>query len=633
MAYAKGLPDIKSINYDEDFLICHEWFFLCGYVPKLPNNQVSKLSGVTIGIGVDLGRKTEKELTAMKINMATISKLSPYLGLRGADAVSMLKAYKNLTLTETEAFELSRKVKDYYLRDLSDFYNNLKKAENATQKFNDLHLSIKTALFSLYYNRPKLDYKGLREALSANNWAQAADIIEALKSNRSRRKAEALLLRSFRIKCQNEMYISVLMDESGSISQGDFRKEIAFVSDLISKQHAAENQKVFISLVTFSNSARVHCDFTNNRSTLQSALNSISQLSGGTNTGEAIFTARSLFLKTDSYINSNLDARIIIVITDGQSNDRAYTLQQAETSRKSGIQIISVGVGESLNLSELNDMSGGNKNVMLIDDFSSLSASLENLSAGVCTQTSPIESNKTFSSSLENLNSPIYMQIEKSKSSNQRFTVEDKALNSTLGDSKLIICASYNDPYPNEISNELCHYGNNKGVKELVMESKEKALEKDKGFDDFDADFNFESFLNVQLKSAAAAAAEENKNLRILENEDGNSTAIAFVTAAIANNENEKEILYLSVKGRNVNFTINAQECDPKICPFGTNDLVSGSETALIVLLIVLMTVIVLGGLFALHKFTANRDKYKKEHQKQENISDVSKFDYGKLSS
>jgi uncharacterized protein YegL len=584
-------------------------FFLCGYVPKLSNNKVSPKSGVTIGIGVDLGRKSERDLLAMKINPATITKLSPYFGLFGEDAVAKLKAYKNLTLSESEAFELSKKVEDYYLAKLAGFYNDLKKSENATQNFYDLHLSIKTALFSLYYNRPKFDYKGLQEALSANDWGKAADIIEALKSSKSRRKAEALLLRSFRIKCQNEMYISVLMDESGSIKQADFQKEIGFVSALVKSN--AENNKIYISLISFSNTAIMHSDFTNDRSALQKALENISQINGDTNTGEAIFKARSLFLQTNSYIKGNLDGRIIIIITDGQSNDRAYTVSQANISRNSGIQIISIGVGDSLNISELNDMSGGNKNVMLINDFSGLSAYLENLNAGVCTQSSAIESNKTFTASLENLNSPIYLQIEKSINSNQKVIVNDTLMNNTIKDSQVVICVSYNDPFPNEVSNELCHYGNNQGLKELVMESKEKALEKDKGFDDYDADFNFESFV-VDFKNK-----QENKKFRILDDNKINE------------NVKEKEILYLSIKGKNVNFTIKAEECDPKECQFGTNDVVSKNETIIIVLVIIFLIVLVASGLFTLYKYNGKKNK----RQNKNSFSDVSAIDYRKLSS
>jgi len=598
MAYAKGLPDIKSKNYDDDFLICHEWFFLCGYVPKVKDG-ISALSGVTIGIGVDLGRKSEDDLKRMNVNPSTIAKLLPYLGLRGISAVEKLKEFKNLTLTENEALELSHSVKDYYFSDLSNLYEDLKKPENSTVKFKDLHLSIKTALFSLYYNRPKFDYKGFKEALAENDWIQLANIIESLKSNKSRRKAEALLLRSYKNKCQKEMYLSVLMDESGSINQDDFQKEINFVTQLVKSNQ--DNDKIYMSLLSFSNDVSTLSDFTNDRNALLNELKSHKKISGGTNTGEAIFKSRDLFLKTQSYLDGNLDSRVMIIITDGASNDRSYTVQQAGFTKKSGIQIISIGVGNGLNLEELRLMSDGDKNVLLINDFSVLAAYLENLNAGVCSQNSPIENNKTFSAEINDLASPIYLQIEKSKNNNERIVINDTQTNSTLGESQVVICVSYNDPYPNENSNELCHFGKNSGLKELVMYNKENALKKDDNFDSVDYDFSSNSL------------EDEKKKLRILDERASNSTI----------NEDEKEILYVAIKGKNVNFTIKAEECDPTVCKFGTNDIPEskGLSVGIIVLIVILCLVFLFGGIYLF--FIRNKNK------RVENELDSS--NYGKL--
>ncbi len=182
-----------------------------------------------------------------------------------------------------------------------------------------MHLSIKTSLFSLYFNRPKFDYDGFLEELAQNNWKSLADIIESLKSNKSRRKAESLLLRSFKRKCDRDMYLSILIDESGSINQDDYQKEISFVKELIN--YNKENNKIFISLFTFSSFVTRLSIFKNNTDELIQELYNHKKLGGDTNTGEAILQSRSLFIKTESYIRGVLDSRILIIITDGQSND------------------------------------------------------------------------------------------------------------------------------------------------------------------------------------------------------------------------------------------------------------------------------------------------------------------------
>ncbi len=198
-----------------------------------------------------------------------------------------------------------------------------------------------------------------------------------------------------------------------------------------------------------------------------------------------------------------------------------------------------------------------------MDDFSGLIKYLENLNAGVCTQNSFVENNKTLVAKLNDLDSPIYLEFGKSKDLNQKIIINDTLLNSTIKESEIVLCVSYNDPYPNENSSELCHYGKNHGIKELVMYNKSNALKNFKNFDDVDYDFNYEKF--------------DYKKIRILENL----------------NDNEKEVLYVSIKGKNVNFTVKGEECDPNACVFGTNDDVStGIYTGLLIIIIFLAILI-----------------------------------------
>ena len=50
-----------------------------GYVPA---SSVSK-SGVTIATGFDLGQRNENDLRSLKLNSIIVTKLKPYLGLKG----------------------------------------------------------------------------------------------------------------------------------------------------------------------------------------------------------------------------------------------------------------------------------------------------------------------------------------------------------------------------------------------------------------------------------------------------------------------------------------------------------------------------------------------------------------------
>jgi hypothetical protein len=93
-----------NASYDEVFkhLKDRETFATVGYVP-------TDQSGVTIGIGIDLGQQTKKGLEKLNIDSSIIRKLEPYLGLTSKSQLDKkkLKA-SNLQLTAKEAEQLSK---------------------------------------------------------------------------------------------------------------------------------------------------------------------------------------------------------------------------------------------------------------------------------------------------------------------------------------------------------------------------------------------------------------------------------------------------------------------------------------------------------------------------------------------
>lgn len=659
IAYAKGLPNIQNKYFDEDFIICNELKFLCGYVPKNSDKKISKNAGVTIGMGFELRDKSEEYLNSLHISQNIINKLSPYLGRSGNSALALLKKNKNLTLSESEINDISSKYNSLYLKKLTGFYFNLtnsrfaeealkaNKTLSITNNFNDLHLSIKTALFSYFFNKVNYltfidDQKGMIfseifQVIAINDWKQLAEILESEEFNKSRRKAEALLLKSFQKTCNTEMYLSILMDESGSITLDQFSQEVNFVNSLINK--FSSNDKIYFSLLTFNNDVTILSDFTSNKQAVLQALKNHKKINGGTNTADALLNSRSLFINTPSYINKQLDSRITLVITDGGSDKQDMTLKQANLTRLSGIEILSVGVGNSLNLNELNLMSGGEKNVLLISDFSQLMVYLDTLNAGVCTQNAQLENNQIFFKQLNNQEDTIYMKIEKNATMNQKIILNDtpsENKNTTDEDdipialrSSVVICASYQDPYPDEHSSELCHLGENEGLKELVIYNKKTA----EVLDDFNKyDFDEEKILaeNIILKRNIFLNYEPNSriekyynhmnrrkinkyrnnkywNIMLLENENfNNSTA------------DEKEILYISVRGKNLNFTIQTQECDPMECKVGTND--KPHKGGIIIIFVVVLIIFAIVGIMIFAWIY---------HKKAKNaaISDIGRFE------
>lgn len=69
-----------------------------GYVPDPTGSK----SGVTIATGFDLGQRNESDLTTLGISAALITKLKPYLGLKGTVANDFLTKTP-LTITDDES--------------------------------------------------------------------------------------------------------------------------------------------------------------------------------------------------------------------------------------------------------------------------------------------------------------------------------------------------------------------------------------------------------------------------------------------------------------------------------------------------------------------------------------------------
>jgi len=80
---------------------------------------------------------------------------------------------------------------------------------------------------------------------------------------------------------------------------------------------------------------------------------------GATNTGDAILAANNWF---SGFLPGDLDRRAIDISTDGQSNEGPDPVDAANASRGLGVRVNAVGVGNGININELNDITAVNTN-------------------------------------------------------------------------------------------------------------------------------------------------------------------------------------------------------------------------------------------------------------------------------
>lgn len=161
-----------------------------GYVPAA---GVSK-SGVTIGTGFDLGQRKESDLTALGLDATLVTKLKPYLGLKGKKAQDLLKK-QPLTISVANAQKIDKAVKSSHISQLKIKYNA---AQGNTKKFIDLPAEAQTVITSVSFQYGVgLNTRAPKfwKAVTQQDWKQTIKILNAFgDAYPTRRKKEATLL-------------------------------------------------------------------------------------------------------------------------------------------------------------------------------------------------------------------------------------------------------------------------------------------------------------------------------------------------------------------------------------------------------------------------------------------------------
>lgn len=136
--------------------------------------QAMGASGVTIGVGVDLGQNSEAKFRSWGVSEALLAKLRPYLGRKRRDAVIALHVAP-LTLTEAETHDLTRAEHHGYMQDEVERIWDYQYGSKG--KYADLPWQAQTVIFSLVY---QLGWAGFRRrgpatlrALEAHDWPRA----------------------------------------------------------------------------------------------------------------------------------------------------------------------------------------------------------------------------------------------------------------------------------------------------------------------------------------------------------------------------------------------------------------------------------------------------------------------------
>lgn len=188
---------------DLAFLTAMEGSVCYGYVPTYRSGaskgQVIGRSGVTVGIGCDLGGRSKDDLLRLGLPAALVGKLMPYLGKRRREAQQALAA-QPLRLSQEEAAMLSAAIAGEIFERLAARYDAATEGLPGACRFAQLPWQARTVIGSVAYqygdNLPRATPRFWTVALT-QDWPALMRELESFgDAYAPRRRREAELLRT-----------------------------------------------------------------------------------------------------------------------------------------------------------------------------------------------------------------------------------------------------------------------------------------------------------------------------------------------------------------------------------------------------------------------------------------------------
>jgi collagen type VI alpha len=163
-----------------------------------------------------------------------------------------------------------------------------------------------------------------------------------------------------------------LLDSSASVGSSNFRKQLDFVKKFANTFDIGP-QNVQIGVETFATTPH-HQFFMNkypSKSTLLNAIDHVPYQSGSTHTDLAIKYVMDHDFKPAAGDRDHV-VNILIVMTDGQSNNRQATITQSNKLHGMNIKTFAIGIGSGINRAELGHIATDDKHVFTVSNFDAL---------------------------------------------------------------------------------------------------------------------------------------------------------------------------------------------------------------------------------------------------------------------
>ena len=181
------------------------------------------------------------------------------------------------------------------------------------------------------------------------------------------------------LKDSDELDVNLVIDQSASMDSSNKMSQARSAANrFVSEISARKNSNV--ELTTFDDHVYNKQPFTNNIQLLQSSISSIK-----TNGNTALYDALYWAIQRTSMRNGS---RFVVAFTDGEENRSTYTENEViELSKKTGIPVYIIGVGDSINRSSLQGIANKCKGQYYDCSISNMSDTLSKIYSNIYTFT------------------------------------------------------------------------------------------------------------------------------------------------------------------------------------------------------------------------------------------------------
>nr|XP_014353912.1 PREDICTED: integrin alpha-X-like [Latimeria chalumnae] len=176
-------------------------------------------------------------------------------------------------------------------------------------------------------------------------------------------------------ECNTGVDIVILYDDSHSISDQDFKTMQKFMLNII---HSFRDANVLFAVVHFSTDVNIVFNFNTKKSRQPEVLEEYWHTKGQTHTPTAIrFAAEKVFTEEEGARKGA--KKLLITITDGQSNDEKVTFEEATAAaNKKNIIRYAIGVGNAFSearaIEELEKIASNSSNIFRVGSFDALTS-------------------------------------------------------------------------------------------------------------------------------------------------------------------------------------------------------------------------------------------------------------------